>query len=53
LITFNTHGRETVYKATLPTQILFEMKRMPTIENGERRSEEVEKGEGGERYVQA
>jgi predicted transcriptional regulator/sulfur relay (sulfurtransferase) DsrC/TusE family protein len=55
LITFNTHGRETVYKATLPTQILYEMKLMPTIENGERRREEIEKGEEGEeeRYVQA
>jgi predicted transcriptional regulator len=57
LITFNTHGRETVYKATLPTQILYEMKGMPTIENGERKRKEIEKGEGegeeGERYVQA
>ncbi|HEX5892496.1 MAG TPA: winged helix-turn-helix domain-containing protein [Nitrososphaeraceae archaeon] len=49
LITFNTHGRETVYKATLPTQILYEMNHMPSIEKGERR-EEIE-GEGGERYV--
>jgi predicted transcriptional regulator/ABC-type cobalamin/Fe3+-siderophores transport system ATPase subunit len=51
LITFNTHGRETVYKATLPTQILYEMKRMPGIENGERREEiereEEELGGGG------
>ena len=47
LITFNTHGRETVYKATLPIQILYEMKGMPGIENGER-TEEIEKGEGGE-----
>jgi predicted transcriptional regulator/ABC-type cobalamin/Fe3+-siderophores transport system ATPase subunit len=57
LITFNTHGRETVYKATLPTQILYEMKRMPTIERDRRRGE-AEKGreEGelkGERHVQA
>jgi predicted transcriptional regulator len=55
LITFNTHGRETVYKATLPTQILYEMKLMPSIENSEVRGE-AEKGEGeekGERYVQA
>ena len=44
LITFNTHGRETVYKATLPIQILYEMKGMPSIENGER-TEEIEKGE--------
>ncbi|HEX6029263.1 MAG TPA: winged helix-turn-helix domain-containing protein [Nitrososphaeraceae archaeon] len=51
LITFNTHGRETVYKATLPIQILYEMRGMPGIENGER-TEEIEKG-GGERYVQA
>ncbi|MDQ4022532.1 MAG: hypothetical protein M3224_02255 [Thermoproteota archaeon] len=55
LITFNTHGRETVYKATLPTQILYEMKLMPSIENGEVREEaEKERGEEkGERYVQA
>ena len=57
LITFNTHGRETVYKATLPTQILYEMKLMPSIENGEVRGEaEKERGEGeGEEktYVQA
>jgi predicted transcriptional regulator/ABC-type cobalamin/Fe3+-siderophores transport system ATPase subunit len=39
LITFNTHGRETVYKATLPTQILFEMEHMPTIERGKIRRE--------------
>ena len=58
LITFNTHGRETVYKATLPTQILYEMKLMPSIENGEvrREAEKGEEGEGeekGERYVEA
>lgn len=59
LITFNTHGRETLYKATLPTQILYEMKLMPSIENGEVRVEaEKERGgregeEKGERYVQA
>ena len=54
LITFNTHGRETVYKATLSTQILYEMKRMPCIENGERREEIEKAGEGeGERHVQA
>ena len=59
LITFNTHGRETVYKATLPTQILYEMKLMPSIENGEVRGEaEKERGgregeEKGGRYVQA
>ena len=55
LITFNTHGRETVYKATLPTQILYEMKLMPSIENGELRGEAgKERGEEkGERYVQA
>jgi predicted transcriptional regulator/sulfur relay (sulfurtransferase) DsrC/TusE family protein len=59
LITFNTHGRETVYKATLPTQILYEMKLMPSIENGEVRGE-AEKGRGegegegeGKTYVQA
>ncbi|HZA65072.1 MAG TPA: winged helix-turn-helix domain-containing protein, partial [Nitrososphaeraceae archaeon] len=57
LITFNTHGRETLYKATLPTQILYEMKLMPIIENGEVRGE-TEKGregrEGEEKtYVQA
>ncbi|HZC49151.1 MAG TPA: winged helix-turn-helix domain-containing protein [Nitrososphaeraceae archaeon] len=45
LITFNTQGRETLYKATLPTQILFEMEHMPTIEKDRRRSEEAEKGE--------
>jgi predicted transcriptional regulator len=45
LITFNTQGRETLYKATLPTQILFEMEHMPTIERDRRRSEEAEKGE--------
>jgi predicted transcriptional regulator/sulfur relay (sulfurtransferase) DsrC/TusE family protein len=56
LITFNTHGRETLYKATLPTQILYEMKLMPSIENGEVRGEvekEGEEEEKGERYVQA
>jgi hypothetical protein len=37
LITFNTQGRETVYKANLPTQILYEMEHMPTIESGKRR----------------
>ena len=51
LITFNTHGRETLYKATLPTQILYEMKLMPIIENGEVRREAEE--EKGGRYVQA
>ncbi len=48
LITFNTQGREIVYKATLPTQILFEMQNMPTIEEIEeqekqRKEEEKEK----------
>jgi predicted transcriptional regulator/ABC-type cobalamin/Fe3+-siderophores transport system ATPase subunit len=47
LITFNTQGRETVYKATLPTQILFEMEHMPTIERDRRRGE-AEKGREGE-----
>jgi predicted transcriptional regulator/sulfur relay (sulfurtransferase) DsrC/TusE family protein len=47
LITFNTHGRETVYKATLPTQILFEMEHMPAIERDRRRGE-AEKGIEGE-----
>ena len=58
LITFNTHGRETLYKATLPTQILYEMKLMPSIENGKVRGEEEKGGRGGgergeKRYVQA
>jgi predicted transcriptional regulator/ABC-type cobalamin/Fe3+-siderophores transport system ATPase subunit len=44
LITFNAQGRETLYKATLPTQILFEMEHMPTIERDRRRGE-AEKGE--------
>jgi predicted transcriptional regulator/ABC-type cobalamin/Fe3+-siderophores transport system ATPase subunit len=44
LITFNTQGRETLYKATLPTQILFEMEHMPAIERDRRRGE-AEKGE--------
>lgn len=44
LITFNSQGRETLYKATLPTQILFEMELMPTIER-DRRRREAEKGE--------
>ena len=48
LITFNTHGRETVYKATLPTQILYEMKLMPSIENGEVRGEAEKGREEGE-----
>ena len=39
LITFNTHGRETVYKATSPTQILFEMEHMPIIEMDNIRAE--------------
>src|SRR5215210_4639661 len=43
LITFNTQGRETIYKATLPTQILFEIEHMPTIERDRRRGE-AEKG---------
>jgi len=51
LITFNTHGRETVYKANLPTQILFEIEHMPTVERGKRRGEiereEEELGGGG------
>jgi predicted transcriptional regulator/guanylate kinase len=42
LITFNTQGRETVYKATLPTQILFEMEHMPAIERDRREREELE-----------
>jgi predicted transcriptional regulator/ABC-type cobalamin/Fe3+-siderophores transport system ATPase subunit len=56
LITFNTHGRELLYKATLPTQILFEMEHMPTIERDERRgeAERVEEKGGGEKtHVQA
>jgi ABC-type cobalamin/Fe3+-siderophores transport system ATPase subunit/DNA-binding transcriptional ArsR family regulator len=44
LITFNAQGRETLYKATLPTQILFEIEHMPTIERDRRRGE-AEKGE--------
>jgi predicted transcriptional regulator/ABC-type cobalamin/Fe3+-siderophores transport system ATPase subunit len=53
LITFNTQGREIVYKATLPTQILFEMQNMPTIERDRRTGEaEKERGEGEEKtYV--
>ena len=47
LITFNTQGRETVYKATLPTQILFEMEHMPAIERDRSRGE-AEKGREGE-----
>ena len=42
LINFNTHGRELLYKATLPTQILYEMEHMPTIERGKRIREEAE-----------
>ena len=45
LITFNTQGRETLYKATLPTQILFEIEHMPAIERDRRRRVEAEKGE--------
>jgi DNA-binding transcriptional ArsR family regulator len=45
LITFNMQGRETLYKATLPTQILFEMEHMPTIQRDRRRGE-AEKGRG-------
>lgn len=48
LITFNTQGRETVYKATLPTQILFEMEHIPAIERDRRRRGEAEKGREGE-----
>jgi predicted transcriptional regulator/ABC-type cobalamin/Fe3+-siderophores transport system ATPase subunit len=47
LITFNTQGRETLYKATLPTQILFEMEHMPAIERDRSRGE-AEKGREGE-----
>jgi hypothetical protein len=58
LITFNTHARELLYKATFPTQILFEMEHMPTIERDERRGEagrvEEKEGGGGEKtHVQA
>jgi sulfur relay (sulfurtransferase) DsrC/TusE family protein len=57
LITFNTHGRETVYKATLPTQILFEIEHMPTMEGGKRNGEterEVEElGGEGKTHVEA
>jgi hypothetical protein len=57
LITFNTHGRETVYKATLPTQILFEIEYMPTMEGGKRNGEterEVEElGGEGKTHVEA
>ena len=51
LITFNTQGRETLYKATLPTQILFEIEHLPIIERDRRRGE-AEKGEE-KRHVQA
>jgi DNA-binding transcriptional ArsR family regulator/sulfur relay (sulfurtransferase) DsrC/TusE family protein len=44
LITFNMQGRETLYKATLPTQILFEIEHLPIIERDRRRGE-AEKGE--------
>jgi hypothetical protein len=37
-------GRETLYKATLPTQILFEIEHLPIIERDRRRGE-AEKGE--------
>ncbi len=57
LITFNTHGRETVYKATLPTQILFEIEYMPTMEgdkrNGETEREVEELGGEGKTHVEA
>ena len=49
LITFNMQGRETLYKATLPTQILFETEHLPIIERDRRRGE-AEKGEE-KRYV--
>ena len=53
LITFNTHGREIVYKATLPTQILFEMEHMPIIERDNIRGEAERGGKyelgGGEK----
>jgi predicted transcriptional regulator/ABC-type cobalamin/Fe3+-siderophores transport system ATPase subunit len=49
LITFNTHGRELLYKATLPTQMLYEMEHMPTLERDERRGEaERVEEQGGE-----
>ena len=49
LINFYTHGRELLYKATLPTQILYEMEHMPTIERAERiRDTERVEEKGGE-----
>jgi len=50
LITFNMQGREIVYKATLPTEILFEMEHMPAIERDRREGEELE-GEEEKRHV--
>jgi predicted transcriptional regulator len=49
LINFNTNGRELLYKATLPAQILYEMEHMPTIDRDERirEAERVEE-KGGE-----